>query len=100
MKGNSLIEWLVKLIFALMLLPFLVSFALGLLAATFQAIVAFLFSLLPWVIGLAVLIVVGAAICALGTIGRRLPRESRRRLPAAGIQPVRRPRGPGRQDED
>jgi hypothetical protein len=93
-------EWLVKLIFALMLLPFFVSFALQLIAAMFQAVIGLLLMLLPWVLALAALIGLFGGIGAGLTMRRRLPRASAGRLPAGGIQPVRRPRGPGRDDED
>ena len=100
MKGNSLMEWLVKLVFILMLLPFFISLAFQVLAAIFQAIAGFVLTLLPWLTGLVVLAVGVAALGARATIMRRLPPDTRRELPPRGVQPVRRPRGPGRDDED
>jgi hypothetical protein len=100
MKGNSLIEWLVKLIFFLMLLPFFVSLAFQMIAAVFQGIMGFLLALLPFLIGLAALIGLVAGVGAGVTMRRRLPRQQGNRLPPGGVPPVRRPRGPGRQDEE
>jgi uncharacterized protein (DUF58 family) len=100
MKGNSLMEWMVKLIFGLMLLPFFLCLAGQLFLALFQAIGAFLFALFPWVFALAVLIALFAGLGAGIAVRRRLPRQNGNRLPPGGVQPVRRPRGPGRDDED
>lgn len=101
MKGsNSLMEWLVKLIFFLMLLPFFVSLGLGVLSATFQMIMVFLVAILPWVIGIAALIGVFAGISAGLIIRGRLPLGNREYVPPGGPSPVKRPRGPGREDDD
>lgn len=100
MKGNnSLMEWLVKLIFFLMLLPFLVSLALQALSITFQIILGFFLAMLPWLIGCAVLIGAVAGISAGLGMRWRLPRANHNRLPA-GIPVVRRPREIRRREED
>jgi len=100
MKGsNSLMERLVSLIFLLMLAPFFVSLLLGVLSATFQMIMVFLAAILPWVIGLAVLIGLVAGASAGLVLRRRLPPRNGDYLPP-GISPVKRPRGPGRKEED
>jgi hypothetical protein len=93
-------EWLVKLIFFLMLLPFFVCLGLNVLSVTFQMILVFLMAILPWVIGIAVLIGVFAGISA-GLVIRRglLPRIREYLLPGV-VSPVKRPRGPGRNEED
>jgi hypothetical protein len=93
-------EWLVKLIFALMLLPFFVSLGLQVFSAAFQVMLAFVIAILPWVIGIAVLIGVFAGISAGLIIRGRLPRGNREYLPPGGAPPVKRPRGPGRDEED
>jgi hypothetical protein len=93
-------EWLVKLIFFLMLLPFFISLALQLLAALLQAIIAFFVALLPWLIIVALIITAVAGLSAGLVMTRRFPPKTGGRLPPRGVQPVRRPRGPGRQDEE
>lgn len=91
MKNNSLMEWVVKLIFILMLLPFFVSLALHVLATTFQAIIVFLAAILPWVIGVAIIIGLVAGGTAGFVLRRRLPPVNKNYPPQA--PPVRRPRG-------
>ena len=100
MKGNSLMDWLVKLIFFLMLAPFFVCLALQMFSAAFQVMLAFFIAILPWVIGIAVLIGVFAGTSAGLIIRGRLPRGNREYLPPGGPSPVKRPRGPGRDDDD
>jgi hypothetical protein len=100
MKGNnSLLDWLVKLIFFLMLLPFFVSLGLGVLSATFPMIMVFLAAILPWVIGLAVLIGLVAGASAGLVLRRRPPPRNGDYLPP-GISAVKRPRGHGREEDD
>jgi hypothetical protein len=93
-------ECLVKLIFFLMLLPLFVCLGLNVLSITFQMILVFLMAILPWVIGIAALIGVFAGISAGLIIRGRLPRGNRDYLPPGGPPPVKRPRGPGREDDD
>jgi hypothetical protein len=101
MKGsNSLMEWLVKLIFFLMLLPFFISFAFQVFSAVFQVMLAFFIAILPWVIGIAVLIGLVAGASAGLIIRGRVPRGNREYLPPGEAPPVKRPRGPGRDDND
>lgn len=88
---ESLMTWLVKLIFFLMLLPFFVSLIVQLTAALLLAI-------LPWVIGLAVLIGLVAGVSAGLTMRRHCPPRNGNYLPP-GVPPVRRPRGRGRDDD-
>jgi hypothetical protein len=99
-KGNSLMEWLVKLIFFLMLLPFFVALALHVLGIIGQMIAVFLLAVLPWVIALAALIGVVAGSSAGLVLRRRLPPRNRDDLPPPGAPPVRRPRGPGFDEEE
>jgi hypothetical protein len=100
MKGNSLMEWMVKLIFGLMLLPFFLCLAGQLVLVLLHGMAALLLMLLPWVFALAVLVALFAGLGAGIAVRRRLPRQNGNRLPPGGVQPVRRPRGPGRDDED
>ncbi len=100
MKGNSLMEWMVKLIFALMLLPFFLCLAGQLFLAFLYGIGALLWMLLPWGFAFAALILLAIGIGAGIVMSRRVPPQSRHQLPPGGVQPVRRPRGPGRDDED
>ena len=100
MKGsNSLMEWVVKLIFFLMLLPFFVSLALGVLSAAFQVMLAFFIAILPWLIGLALLMAIVAGVSTGLVLRRRLPPRNGNKFPPS-IPPVRRPRGHGQDDED
>ena len=101
MKGNnSLMEWVVKLIFFLMLLPFFVCLGLSVLSTTLRMILIFLAAILPWVMVLTLLIGVAAGGIAGLIIRGRLPRGNRDYLPPGGPSPVKRPRGPGRDDDD
>ena len=98
--GKSLMEWLVGLIFFLMLLPFLVSLALSVLSTALRILLVFLAAILPWIAGLALLIGVVAGGIAGLIIRGRLPRRNRDYLPPGEVPPVKRPRGPGRDDDD
>ena len=100
MKSNSLLEWVVKLIFGLMLLPFFVSLGLSVLWAAIRMFLVFLWAVLPWIVGLALLIGVVAGGIAGLIIRGRLPRGNRDYLPPGEMPPVKRPRGPGRDDDD
>ena len=100
MKGsNSLMDWVVKLIFFLMLLPFFLSLALGVLSAAFQVMLAVLLAILPWLIGIAVLIGLVAGVSAGLVMRRRLPWRYRA-YPPQGVPSVRRPREVRGRDED
>jgi hypothetical protein len=99
MKGNSLMDWVVKLIFFLTLGPCLIALGLHALSVTFQIILVFLMAILPWIIGFAVLTGLVAGLSAGFVVRRRLPPRNREYLPP-GVQAVKRPRGPGRDDED
>jgi hypothetical protein len=100
MKGNSLMEWVVKLIFLLMLLPFLICLGLQVLSTTFQMFMVFLAAILPWIIGFAVLTGLVAGVSAGLVMRQRRPPSNGGNLPPGGAPPVKRPRGPGRDDED
>jgi len=100
MKSNSLLEWVVKLIFGLMLLPFFVSLGLSVLWTAIRMFLVFLGAVLPWIVGLALLIGVVAGGIAGLIIRGRLPRGNRDYLPPGEVPPVKRPRGPGRDDDD
>lgn len=100
MKGNSLMDWVVKLIFLLMLLPFFICLGLQVLSTTFQMILIFLAAILPWVIGFAAFIGLIAGVSAGLVIKGRVPRDNREYLPPGGTPAVKRPRGPGRDEED
>src|SRR5215467_6601546 len=100
MKGNSLMDWVVKLIFGLMLLPFLVCLLLSVLSTAIRILLVFLAAILPWIAGLALLIGVVAGGIAGLIIRGRLPRGHRAYLQPGEVPPVKRPRGPGRDDDD
>jgi hypothetical protein len=101
MKGsNALMDWIVKLIFFLMLLPFFVSLVLHVLGIIGQMILVSLLAVLPWLIGIAILIGVVAGGSAGLVMRRRLPPRNRDDLPPPGAPPVRRPRGPGFDEEE
>jgi len=93
-------DWLVKLIFGLMLLPFFVSLVLHVLGIIGQMMLASLVAVLPWIIGLALLIGIIAGVSA-GLVMRRrgLPRNRGGQLPP-GVRRIRRPREIRRRNED
>ena len=93
-------EWMVKLIFGLMLLPFFFCLAGQVLMALVYAIGGFLLALVPWLFRIVGLIALFAGIGAGLSMRRRLPPKNRGRLPPGGVLAVKRPRGPGRDDED
>lgn len=96
MKGsNSLMEWVVKLIFFLMLAPFFLQILIYFLCAIFQAISA----LLVWLAGLALIMAIFAGASIGLTLRWRLPPRIRNEFPP-NSPPVRRPRGRGQDDED
>ena len=100
MKGsNSLMDWVVKLIFFLMLLPFFFSLGLHVLSAMVQLVFALLLAVLPWMIVLAVVIGLVAGVSAGLVMRRRLPRRYRE-YPPPSVPPVRRPREIRSRDED
>jgi len=98
--GNSLMDWLVKLIFFLMLLPFFVSLALSVLSSTLRMILVFLAAILPWLIGLFVVAGAVAGLAAAGILRRRLPPQNRGDNLPPGIPRIRRPRDVRRGDDD
>lgn len=88
---ESLMSWIVKLVFILLLLPFAISFAAQLFTTAAQGIVATIVALLPWFIGVAVLIGLIAGISAGFTMRfYRSPRNVGGLPP--GISAVKRPR--------
>ena len=98
--GNSLMDWLVKLIFFLMLLPFFVSLALSVLSTTLRMILVFLAAILPWLIGLFVVAGAVAGLAAAGILRRRFrPQDHDYNLPP-GIPRIRRPREVRRGNDD
>ncbi len=92
MKGaESLMGWLVKLIFVLMLLPALIS-------VVFQLTAAVLFAVLPWIIGIAIIVGIVAGVSAGLTVRRCFPPRNGNLLPPGEAPAVRRPRGRGHGD--
>jgi hypothetical protein len=101
MKGsNSLMEWVVKLIFFLMLLPFFVSLGLQVLGTIGQMIAVFLWAILPWLIGLFALAVAAAGLAAARILRRRHSPRNRGDCLPPGMPRLRRPREVRRGDED
>ena len=93
-------DWLVKLIFFLMLLPFFVTLALNVLGIIGKMILIFLWAILPWFIGLFALAGAVAGLAAAGIIRRRFsPRNLGDCLPP-GIPRLRRPREVRRGNDD
>ena len=82
--GNSLMDWLVKLIFFLMLLPFFVSLGLSVLSTTLRMILVFLAAVLPWLIGLFVLAGAVAGLAAAFLRSQLTIQQGRRALPKTG----------------
>ena len=96
---ESLMSWIVKLIFILLLLPFAVSFIVQLFSLASQAVLDLLQAVLPWVIGVAVLMALIAGISAGISMRRYLPPRYGSGLPP-GISAVKRPRERGRVEND
>ncbi len=93
-------EWLVKLIVALALLPTFFCLASELFLALVYWISALLVVILPWLFILVAVVSFAAGSGAGLTMRRRLPmRDLRHRVPPGGLAPIRRPRGQGRDDE-
>ena len=82
---TGIFEWILKLLFIALLAPFFLCLFL-------QLVVAATAALLPWVIGLAVLVALIAGTSAGLILRRRLPPRSER-LPPGEIPRIRRPRG-------
>jgi len=82
---TGLFEWLLKFLFIALLAPFFLCLFL-------QLVVASTVALLPWVIGLAVLVALIAGTSAGLILRRRLPPRPER-LPPGEIPRIRRPRG-------
>jgi len=101
MKGsNSLMDWLVKLIFFLMLLPFFVSLGLHALGIIGQMIAVFFWAILPWFIGLFAIAGAAAGLAAAGILRRRLSPRNRGDCLPPGMPRLRRPREVRRGDGD
>ena len=100
MKGNSLMDWVVKLIFFLMLLPFFVSLLLNMLGIIGKMILVFLWAILPWLIGFFALVVAVAYLAVSRIFRRRFPPQDRDDNLPPGIPRIRRPRDVRRRDDD
>jgi len=101
MKGsNSLMDWLVKLIFFLILFPFFVSLGLQVLGIIGKMIAVFLLALLPWLIGLFALGGAVAGLAAARILRRRFQPRNRDNDFPPGIPRIRRPRDVRRRDDD
>jgi hypothetical protein len=82
---NGVFEWLIKLLFFVMLAPFFICLLI-------QLVVGATVVLLPWVIGLVALMGLAAGIGAGLAIRRRLPPRTDR-FPPGEVPRIRRPRG-------
>jgi len=82
---NDIFGWLIKLLFIVMLLPCFLGLAGSLVSAALMV-------LLPWVIGLCVLIGLVGGIAAGLVARRRLPLPPRQ-FPSGEVTRIRRPRG-------
>jgi hypothetical protein len=97
---DSLMTWLVKLIFFLMLLPFLVCLLIEVISKIFQSILLFLSALVPWIVGIAVIIGIVAGISAALGLRSRLPARVNTYPEGPGLWgTVKRPRGARRADD-
>src|SRR5262245_45789931 len=98
--GNSLMDWIVKLIFFLMLLPVCVSLALNVIGFVGHMIAMFFLAALQWVFVFA--LDIGGVACsrAAWVMRRRLPPRNHNDPPPPVAPPVRRPRGPGFDEEE
>ena len=82
---TGLFEWLLKLLFIVLLAPFLLCLFL-------QVVVASTVALLPWVIGLIVLLGLSIGF-GQGLVHRWWPRPTNDRVPRGEVPRIRRPRG-------
>jgi len=96
---ESLMSWVVKLIFILLLLPFAVSLIVQLFSLAYQAVLGVFFVVLPWVVGLLVIIALVAGITA-GITMRRYIRPTSGNAVPPGVSAIKRPRGRGREEGD
>jgi hypothetical protein len=88
---EGLFSWVVKGTLIVIFAPLLLCLAL-------QGMVAVLAAILPWLIGFAVLIGAVAGISAGAVLRRRLPPPDTRRVaPESYGEPIRRPKGRGRE---
>jgi hypothetical protein len=83
---SGILEWLLKLLFIVMLAPFFVCLFVQI--AVGAAVV-----LLPWVIGFCALMVFAGAAGAALVRRRDLPPSRNERFPAGDVPRIRRPRG-------
>jgi hypothetical protein len=83
---TGLLEWLVKAVVIVALLPCALSF--GWLLTT-----TLLLALLPWVIGLVALMALAAGVGAGLVLRKRLPPPRNDRFPPGEVPRIRRPRG-------
>lgn len=89
---DRLFEWVVKAALIAVVAPFL-------LCLTFQWVTAVLVAILPWLVGLAVVTGIVAGLSAGVVLRRRLPPREMGRFPTPDSygEPVRRPKGRGRE---
>lgn len=88
---DGLFSWVVKGTLIVIFAPLLLCLAL-------QGVGAVLAAILPWLVGLGVLIGAVAGISAGAVLRRRLPPPDTRRLaPDSYGEPIRRPKGRGRE---
>ena len=88
---DSLFAWVVKAVLLLMFAPVLICLV-G------QSLLMILAAVMPWVIGLAALIGAVAGVAAGLVLRRRLPlRDTGRLTPESYGEPIRRPKGRGRE---
>ena len=83
---NGMFEWLLKLLFIVMLAPFFICLFV-------QVVVGAAVILLPWVIGLLALMVFAAAAGAALVRRRHLPPPRSDQFPPGEVPRIRRPRG-------
>lgn len=83
---TGIFEWLIKLLFFVMLAPFFICLI-------WQVFVTTAMVLLPWIIGFFALTVLAAGIGVGLALRRRLPPPRNDRFPRGEVPRIRRPRG-------
>src|SRR5262245_10609400 len=97
---DALMTWLVKLIFFLMLLPFFVCLLIEVVTKILQTVLGFLSAIVPWIVGIAVLMGIVAGISASLGLRRRLPATESAYPEGPGVwDAIKRPRGARRHDD-
>lgn len=96
---ESLMSWIVKLVFILLLLPFALSLIVQLFFSLSQGLLTVFMAILPWLLGVAVVIALIAGISAGLSMRYYFPPRSHSG-PLRGVTPVKRPRENIREEQN